>query len=163
MKFISFRIIALSLVLLSGSCQSDDNLFGPLSDVEGKWSMTFGDSPESGSIVETWEKVNDTLFAGQSYEVVNGDSTLVETIQLVASNGEIFYIPITQQQNDRKPVTFRLTRTEGRKFTFENPEHDFTTNIVYDFQNDTTLNASISGMIRGDVKGMDFKYTKVSN
>ena len=122
--------------------------------------MPAGDRPEDGFIVESWNKVNDTLYSGRSYEVIGDDSTLTETIQLILKGTELFYIPNVQAQNNQQPVAFRLTRQEGMKFTFENPEHDFPTTIVYEFRNDSTLIASISGTLHGELKAMDFEYKK---
>ncbi len=122
--------------------------------------MQAGDRPEDGIIVESWNKVNDTLYAGRSYQVIGVDSTLTETIQLILKGTDLFYIPTVQAQNNQQPVSFRLTSQEGMKFTFENPEHDFPTTIVYEFRSDSSLKASISGTIHGELKAMDFEYTR---
>jgi len=163
MKSIQKILLICFTGMLLASCQREKvNPFGSLSKIEGEWSMSFGDNPESGSVVELWSKVNDTLYSGKSYEIVDGDSTLIETIQLVAADGEIFYIPTTQEQNNRLPVSFRLTQKSNEKFIFENKEHDFPTTIMYEFKNDSTLTAAISGKIKGEEKGMEFFYKKVN-
>ena len=143
------------------SCQSAKQTpFELISPIAGVWSMPVGDKPEDGFIIESWIKVNDTLYSGRSYKVIDGDSTLTETIQLILKGTDLFYIPTVQAQNNQQPVSFRLTRQEGMKFTFENPEHDFPTTIVYEFRNDSTLKASISGTINSELKTMDFEYTR---
>ena len=163
MKSIQKILLICFTGMLLSSCQSEKvNPFGSLSKIEGEWSMSFGNSPESGTVVESWSKVNDTLFLGKSYEVVDGDSTLIEIIQLVASDGEIFYNPTTREQKKRQPVSFRLIQKSNDKFIFENKEHDFPTTIMYEFKNDSTLTSAISGKIKGEEKGMEFFYKKVN-
>jgi Domain of unknown function (DUF6265) len=155
---ISFLLV---IGLLSVSCTGrKDNVISSLSKIEGVWSMPSGDDPQSGSVVEVWNKVNDTLYVGKGYEVLHGDSVLSETIQIVADNGDIFYIATVLSQNNRQPVKFRLTSQDGHKFTFENPQHDFPTSVIYEFQNDSTLKASISGTINGEVRAMDLLYSR---
>lgn len=154
--------LILAVYSLVVSCQSRNaDPFGNLSKIEGEWAMAAGNKPEDGFIVESWVKVNDTLYSGKSYEVVNGDSILTETIQLISNGADIFYIPTVQAQNNQQPISFRLTKTEGEKFIFENAQHDFPTTIIYEFKNDSTLNASIAGAINGEVRAMDFEYWKV--
>ena len=151
-------IVLMCLVIVSCDTRKEQP-FGGLSAIEGTWSMS-GDTPESGELIESWTRVNDTLFAGKSYQVEKGDTSFLETLELVATGNSIFYIPTVFNQNDQKPVSFRLTTKDKNKYTFENPQHDFPTTIIYDFKNDSTLNASVSGTIRGEVRVMEFFYTK---
>lgn len=157
--FKTAAFITVIAFLISCGKQQESSV-GSLSLIAGNWSMPGGEKPEDGLIVESWVKVNDTVYAGKSYEVINGDSTLTETIELVKKGTDIFYIPTVVAQNNQQPVSFRLTKTEGNKFTFENPQHDFPTTIVYDFQNDSTLKASVSGTINGEIRAMDFFYQR---
>lgn len=153
--------VFISMCVVTTSCQKKEK--GPLvmlDQIEGSWWMPAGENGSEGVVMEEWKKVNDTLYSGKSFDIINGDSTIYETIQLVASGKDIFYIPTMQDQNDRQPVSFKLTKQEKNKFTFENPKHDFPTTIIYDFQSDSLLNASISGTINGEIKGMEFLYRR---
>ncbi len=69
------------------SCKKSNPAFESLSRLEGSWSMTMG---EDGAVVESWTKINDTLYEGKSYEVTKGDSVLSETVQLIARGNDIF-------------------------------------------------------------------------
>ena len=128
----------LALLILTGSlgliysCKRKETVtFGTLSKLEGKWVMEGGDNPESNFLLESWTKVNDTLFTGTAYEVVNNDSTLAETIRLVIREDKIYYIPSVTSQNDGQAVPFQLTKSENNKFVFENKEHDFPNTILW--------------------------------
>jgi len=155
MKQSSNLLLILLLVVLS-SCKSKNETFESLSRLEGQWSMKFDQS----EVMEQWRLVNDTLMEGKSYEITGTDSVVSETVHLVLRGSEIFYIPTTAGQNDGNPVPFKLAKHEGDVFSFENPEHDFPTVITYNFINKSTLKASISGTIRGEVRSMDFDYVK---
>lgn len=158
-------VFFLGFVIALTSCTptEKENPFGDLSRIEGDWKMSGSDDPENDFLLESWRKVNDTLYIGKSYEVIKNDSTLTETIQLVATAGEIFYIPTVTNQNDGQPVSFKLIKKEGNTFIFDNPEHDFPTTISYELKSDHEMNASIAGTIKGEPRSMEFYYKKESN
>ncbi len=156
MKQHSSLILTISFFALLSSCSSKNETFESLSKLEGQWSMKFDQS----EVMEKWRLVNDTLMEGISYEINGVDSTVSETVQLVLRGDEIFYIPTTAGQNDGNPIPFKLIKREGEVYSFENPSHDFPTIITYNFIDKTTLKASISGTIRGEVRSMDFDYVR---
>jgi hypothetical protein len=51
----------------------------------------------------------------------------------VATDKTVFYTPTVPDQNDAKPVPFRMVSYEGHVVVFENPDHDFPQRIVYRF------------------------------
>jgi hypothetical protein len=154
---LAFCIILPFCVCSCGNKQ--DDAFSGLSEIEGSWQMPSGDSA-GVLMVEVWNKVNDTLYTGGSYEVTGNDSVLFETVQLVNRQDGIFYIPEVQNQNGGLPVHFMLSGNENKKFTFVNPGHDFPTSISYDFSKKDSLIASISGNVKGVMRSMEFRYGK---
>lgn len=104
-------------------------------------------------ILETWEKENDTLFIGKSYNLTQYDTTLTETIQLIQKENIIYYIPLVFNQNEGEPVLFELISQNPEQLIFENLEHDFPNRICY-FKDDKNINAWIEG---GDKK-IDFYF-----
>lgn len=139
------------------ACKKRNTTFDSLARIEGNWLMQMG---TEGAVAESWVKVNDTLYAGKSYEVTKGDSVLTETVNLILRGDDIFYVPVVQNQNNQQPVQFRLTKKERDKFTFENLKHDFPTAIIYEFIGDTALYATISGAINGELRSLDFTYSR---
>lgn len=153
------RFLAFSLVILLVSCwevkqNSPLDAFTPL---EGTWEMPF----EGTSVFERWEKVNDTLMRGWSYEISDGDSVLTETIQIIATDSGTFYVPVVTEQNEGAPVFFKLTSRESDGWVFENPEHDFPTRIEYHFLSNDQLAAAVSGEVNGEMRSLEFNYRKV--
>lgn len=156
MKQQSSFVLVISFFALLTCCTSKNENFESLSKLEGQWSMKFDQS----EVMERWKIVNDTLMEGISYEINGADSVVSETVQLILRGSDIFYIPTTAGQNDGNPIPFKLTKREGDVYSFENPTHDFPTIITYNFIDKSTLKASISGTIRGEVRSMDFDYVK---
>jgi len=156
----NFPFILSSLLILIfafTSCKKSNPAFESLSQIEGTWVMRF----DSSAVYEKWEKVNDTLFSGSSFEVSNGDSILTETLKIVSNEEGIFYIPTVSDQNDGLPVAFKMAVQEGNTFIFENPKHDFPTNITYQFLEGNKLKATVSGMLNDEMRSLEFDFSKV--
>ena len=160
MQKVALFLLTGSFIIIYSCSRKETVSFGALSKLEGKWIMEGGENPESNFLLESWTKVNDTLFTGTAYEVVNNDSSLAETIRLVIREDKIYYIPSVTNQNDGQPVPFLLTKSENNKFVFENKEHDFPNTIVYEFNGENELEASVAGTIRGELRSMEFSYKR---
>ncbi len=155
-RFIALLLIAVIWFSCSQRNSPNKTTFDSLGVIEGKWVMQF----DGSSVMEQWVKVNDTLYSGKSYEITGSDTVVTETISLVCNESGIYYIPAVMDQNDGLPVSFRLTGSEQEKFVFENPEHDFPTAITYEFLPGNALKASVSGMIQGELRSLDFDYVR---
>lgn len=123
----------------------------------GKWSL----ETKKGLIVEEWEKVSDTLYKGKSFSVKDNIETLLENIELVKIEKDYYYIPSVVNQNEGKPIKFKLVSSENDKYIFENPEHDYPQRIIYYKSDGKTLNARIEGYNGDYSKGSDFNYKKM--
>lgn len=112
----------------------------PFTQLAGTWIM----EKKNGTIMgETWWKKDDNSMNGKSFLIKNGDTTLLETVDLLKEGNDIFYIPVAFGQNDDKPVRFKLTAVKESAYIFENPAHDFPKRIVYDFTDSNELHAYI--------------------
>ncbi|MBL0339677.1 MAG: hypothetical protein IPP71_01440 [Bacteroidetes bacterium] len=156
MKINSQLSILLIIAMAMISCKSKNENFEALSQLEGSWSMKF----DSSEILEVWKQINDTLMEGKSYEITGADSIQTETVQLLLRGNDIFYIPTVSDQNNKQPISFKLTGYEKNSFNFENPNHDFPTSIIYTFQSKDKLKAQISGKINGEMRSLDFDYLR---
>lgn len=107
-------------------------------------------------IREVWEKENDSLLVGKSYEVTSYDTTLTETIELKSVAGTIYYIPLVFDQNNREAIMFQLNSSNPEQLVFENPEHDFPQKIVYYKEGD-----NINAWIEGNNQKIEFYFMKV--
>jgi len=107
----------------------------------GSWHSVM---PE-GTIVEEWKAENDSVFSVRSFFVSGTDTSFGETVTLEQKGNELYYIPVVKDQNEGKPVPFRLSSPAGPELAFENPEHDFPQKIVYRKIAEDSLMTEISG------------------
>ena len=131
--------------------------FKTLQQIVGTWEMKKG----SPVIREVWVRKNDTLFEGTSYAIKEGNPVLQETVQLVYTQNQVFFIPAVQNQNDGQPVVFRLISSAKGKFIFQNKEHDFPQQVIYHFKNRNRLDAAINGNTPKGFRQVNFPYLKV--
>lgn len=134
-------LIAITICFLSFAVSAQQKETSVLFEkLTGTWSM---EKKNGTSMGETWEQKDVNTMKGKSFLIENGDTTLLETVDIIKEGNEIFYIPVAYGQNDDKPVSFKLTSVKTGEYIFENPLHDFPKRIVYDFTSNNTLHAYI--------------------
>ena len=122
----------------------------------GAWQMQL----KNGILYEIWER-KDNLYQNKSYKVsAAGDTVMLETVQILEKDGNIYYTPTTFDQNDQKPVYFRMTEMNENSFVAENPEHDFPQKITYRLRNNNELYAMIDGKIKEQYRREEFLFIR---
>lgn len=111
----------------------------------GSWQHQMSE----GTITEEWKSMNDSVFSARSFFVSGTDTSAGETITLEQRGKELYYIPVVKNQNEGKPITFRLSSGAGDELTFENPEHDFPQKIVYKKLREDSMLTEVSGNMQG--------------
>ena len=167
MKIILNFFILLAISFSCITCSSSNNtqtqeisrfpLIENVSWLIGEWQNTSSE----GILTETWEKLNDSTYAGKSFFVMGKDTVSSETIRLEQHGKTLLYIPIVKNQNNEQPVSFALTSSTTKQIVFENPKHDFPQRISYTQTNKSALIAEISGVINGKKKSQSFPMQKV--
>lgn len=132
------------------ACTNNRQQFQTMQVFEGTWQQ------ENTNTFEIWEK-HKNLFSAQVIKIENADTLIVEKLRIFQDDNVIYYEATVPNQNKGEAIRFKLTRQNGKRFQFENPEHDFPQKIVYTFQNKTQLKAIISG---GNKQAV-FNYKKV--
>jgi hypothetical protein len=153
-------IIAISFVTcLFAFCISDSNnkVFKKLYALEGTWEMI----TKNGTICEEWKKIDNNYLQGKGYTTKGSDTIINEKVALKNADAGIFYLSSVANQNNRTPISFRMTKAEGNQFIFENPNHDFPKRIVYKLINVDSLQAFVDDGIDGSENRQDFYYKKV--
>jgi hypothetical protein len=123
----------------------------------GKWEM----EGKKGNIYEEWSLIDDLRMEGKSYKVYKKDTTLKESLLMTIEGEEIWYTATVKDQNNGEPVRFRMTDGSRRRMEFENKEHDFPQQIVYQWKQNDHFNAEVSGLIKGKKKTQLFVYKKI--
>ena len=161
MKTFIFPGILILCFSVPGPAQS----FEPLIWLTGTWVMT---KPNGNQRLEIWQKDSSTSLTGKGYKVSGKDTILLETLKIYEDEKDLstWYVPTVPDQNEGKPVLFKMTRRSDYLFVFENKEHDFPQRITYHFHPrnigtpiSITSNDSIIVRVedfKGD--GIDFRF-----
>jgi hypothetical protein len=138
MRKIIFAITVItSLVAFTGIDNS--KTFKKLYALEGTWKMV----TKRGAIYEEWKKIDKHYLQNKGYMVKGNDTIINERVALTNTKEGVFYTSTVQDQNNKQPIAFKMTRADENMFVFENPEHDFPTRIVYKFVTADSLHAFI--------------------
>lgn len=122
----------------------------------GEWENRSGE----GDFVENWKKVNDSLYMGESFFIVKGDTVFAEKVALVDIYGKMSYNVSVVGQNENEAVPFTMTSISDESVIFENPEHDFPSKITYNRVAPDSLVAEISGTKGGKPASELFKMKR---
>ncbi|KAA9325963.1 DUF6265 family protein [Adhaeribacter soli] len=123
---------------------------------------TWQQQSEAGLLTETWQVKNASQMTGKSYLVDQHDTIFSEVISLEIQEGEVYYVPVIADQNDGKPVRFKLISGKDQTFVFENKTHDFPQRIIYHQTGSNQLTARIEGEIKGKLRSEEFKMQRVN-
>ncbi len=130
-----FVIVCLSAFYIS----NDNKTFKKLYALEGTWKM----NTKRGAICEEWKKVNKNYLQIKGYMIKGKDTVINERIALTNTREGIFYTSTVEDQNNKQPIAFKMTKGENNIFVFENPQHDFPKRIVYKLVTADSLHAFI--------------------
>jgi hypothetical protein len=122
----------------------------------GNWE----NKSDGGDLLETWKKVNDSVYDGESYFIKGKDTLHFEKIQIKQKGEDLFYIATVKGQNNDKPVTFKYNDTIEKQLVFENPKHDFPQKIVYSQITKDSIVIEISGIQQGKPSSDRFSMKK---
>ena len=111
----------------------------------GKWE----NQSAEGNLSESWKKLNDSTFQGNSYFIKNKDTLHFETILLQQKGEDLTYSAAVRGQNNDKAVAFKLTNATEKELFFENPKHDYPQKISYKQITKNSLLTEISGIQKG--------------
>lgn len=138
MKKILIAVIAftcLSAFIISDSGKTFKKLYA----LEGTWKM----NTKRGAVCEEWKRMNKNYLQNKGYMIKGKDTIISERVALTNTKEGIFYTSTVEDQNNKKPVAFKMTGSEKNMFVFENPQHDFPRRIVYKLITADSLHAYI--------------------
>jgi len=151
-------LIAIVVVLnLTAFITTDNNkAFKKLYALEGTWKTV----TKRGTIIcEEWKKVDNKYLQNRGYMIKGNDTIVTERVALTNTKEGIFYTSTVEDQNNKQPIAFKMTKGEDNMFVFENPQHDFPKRIVYKLVTADSLHAFIDdGTAAG--KKQNFYYKR---
>ncbi|MFC2185771.1 DUF6265 family protein [Fulvivirgaceae bacterium LMO-SS25] len=162
-QFPIFTLLLLSLILSCSPATQKEaggvNLLEPelTNWLVGSWEFTQSQIPT----FETWKKENDSTLSGYSYAVRNGDTIVTERLLWQIREGESYYIPTVDGQNDNEAILFKLSSSLANQWIFENPTHDFPQKITYIKIDENQLTAEISAQTDSSERKITFPMRRV--
>jgi hypothetical protein len=118
--------------------------------LKGTWKM------EHTTNFEHWDILNDNMMKGFSYQIIEGQITVSEYVEINKFKNKINYTASVIQQNDGKSVKFLLVKSDS-SFIFENQKHDFPKIISYQRISDSKIGVQISD---GANKSIEYNLIK---
>lgn len=158
MKNSNLHIVLTLILMLFFSCKnkSQTDVLGAETNSEytllkkGNWLIgSWENNTKDMNFVEIWKIANDSIYSAESYVLVSKDTVFYESVNLIQKNDSLFYIVSARNQNNEKPVSFYLTKSNSNQLVFENPKHDFPNKIVYNKINNDSMVATIEGVKNG--------------
>lgn len=137
MKKILLAIVV--FVGLSAFLPAEKKTFKKLYTLQGTWKMI----TKRGAICEEWKKIDNNYLQNKGYMVKGNDTLVNERVTLTNTKEGIFYTSTVENQNNKQPIAFKMTKAENNTFVFENPQHDFPKRVVYRFVTTDSLHAFI--------------------
>jgi hypothetical protein len=130
--------------------------FKKLYKLEGTWKM----NTKRGAICEEWKKMNKNHLQSRGYTIKGSDTVVNERVALTKTKEGVFYTSTVEEQNNKQPVAFKMTKAENNLFVFENPQHDFPKRIVYKFITADSLHAFVDDGNDESKKRQNFNYKR---
>lgn len=142
-------IYIIGCVILLSSCNTSS--VTEFDFLIGRWKVEHKDQ------FEVWEKNDKQILMGSGIKVENDQERVLETLQIINNQDQIYYIATVSDQNEKKPITFTLNRAVEDVWSFENPNHDFPKKIQYKKVDEHTLYIQVLGE---NDKGFSFRMVK---
>lgn len=130
-------------LFLAAQIEDADIIFRELRVLNGTWFMP----QDRGDRLEVWNIQNDSTLSGKGMRIKaeNGDTVLLETLQLELRGQVITYYATVRGQNKNEPVGFELTLADADGYLFENPAHDNPQKIRYRLLGNRELQVTTEG------------------
>lgn len=147
----------IALIIISAFTFSCKNNFNELLLLEGSWQM----KSDNSTIGEIWTKTNTNELKSKAYYLEGTDTIVYEHVILNKVENSIFYTVTAANENNAKPIAFKLTSNNNKKFVFENAAHDFPKRIVYEFINQDSIHAFIDDGKATSTKRSNFNFKRI--
>jgi hypothetical protein len=122
----------------------------------GKWE----NKSDEGNLLETWTKVNDSLFLGESYFIKEKDTLHSEKMELQQKGENLLYVSTIKGQNNDKPITFNHNIEIEKQLVFENPKNEYPRKIVYKPIAKDRIFIEVSGIQQGKPSSEKYSLKK---
>jgi Domain of unknown function (DUF6265) len=138
------KLFLLLVVFTVFSCQNSKN---KTKIIGADWILgAWENKSDEGTLIESWKKLNDSVFVGESYFINEKDTLHSEQMQLKQKGENLFYISNIKGQNSDKPVTFAQNTEIENQLVFENPTNQHPRKISYKPTGKDQITIQVSGI-----------------
>ncbi|MCX6165930.1 MAG: DUF6265 family protein [Ignavibacteriae bacterium] len=158
MKKNLFALTPIFLLFLFTSCShSQSPIPKGIYKLEGLWEM----KSDEGTTFEQWEINPDGTLQGKDFSIgLKNDTIFYEYLKIIQQDSDVYYVATVLNQNDEKPVYFKLIEFTPMVFVFENKQHDFPQMITYSIKTDDLYAVIIEGPDNGKIKSIGFRFNR---
>ncbi|MBK7871748.1 MAG: hypothetical protein IPJ74_14255 [Saprospiraceae bacterium] len=100
---------------------------------------------EDGKSYERWTKNADGSYLSTGFQVNDADTIYTERVHVHRENDQWISENTVSGQNEGTAVKFTVTKLTKDEAHFNNPAHDFPTDIHYHLADENTIQAFIAG------------------
>lgn len=119
---------------------------------------------EDGKSYERWTKNVDGSYLSVGFQVKDADTVYAERVYVHRENGQWTSENTVLEQNEGKAVKFTVTKLTQDEAHFNNPTHDFPTDIHYYLADENTIHAFIAGPNQsGSRDTIPFNFMRIVN
>lgn len=119
---------------------------------------------ENGKTFERWSTKENGAYRSVVFSINGKDTLWNEQADIYKENGRWIFSNSVKGQNENKPVKFIAISLSAVSVHFNNPSHDFPTDINYTLTDGNTLRAFIVGPNgKGGKDTIPFNYTRLRN
>ncbi len=120
----------------------------------GHWKGKLGKAVSE----EVWMEPAGGAMVGMSRIVAGERMAMFEYMRVEQRPDGVYFVA---QPLGRPATSFKLTKREGQKVVFENPEHDHPKVITYELAGPGKLDAAIEGEVKGKLVRQEFRFERV--
>ncbi len=166
MKPIKLLLAKICIILFFISCKKYDSLGREIKEYEkiknASWLVGEWQKKDSiGTLFESWRIENDSILIGNSYFINEKDTIHKEDIELTESKEIMIYEATIKGENNDEPIPFQLTESTDSILFFENPKHNYPSNIKYVLNKDKSLKITISGTQKGVISAINYSLFRI--
>ena len=147
----------LLMISILNALGQENKPFSQLQELNGVWIAVV----QGKTIYESWKTDKPNKMSGMSYSIHGADTLVFEQTKIVIQNDRIAYLATVKNQNQGREVSFKLVSSENKTFVFQNAEHDFPQQVIYQFASADSLHAWIAGKYKGKDSREDYYYKRL--
>lgn len=144
LRNITLFVLLLALISCTPAKMSTSKKISSFKKMEwllGKWTTMVPDF----TFIENWEKLNDTVFTGNSLMIMLGDTVLNEQMSIESSIQNINFYNKSLQHADAAQNSYRLSKLKDDRIEFENTSGSAQNQIIYFHKTANVMNIYVKG------------------